>query len=301
MVEKARCEICNKGFSSLEGLEHHNKAKHSESVEKEARIKTKKKIGSKQIIWIAISVLVVLGIYMLVSGGETFPPTTMKGHVEVNPPSHVMKEPMRIEVQKHMLEHADGEDIPGIIINYNCVDYECELGLITKLEKFAEIYPENVYVAPFKNMDAKIVLTKLNRIEILETYDESKIHIFISGGVPINEDPGITTSTDTEQNQTENESVETTNIKEFSVTAKQWEFIPNEITVNEGDTVKLNIKSVDVNHGFSLREFGVNELLSPGNTVNIEFVADKKGEFTFFCNVQCGAGHTSMRGKLIVE
>ena len=300
MVEKARCEICNKGFSSLEGLEHHNKAKHSESVEKEARIKTKKKIGSRPIIWIAISVLVVLGIYMLVSGGETFPPTTMKGHVEVNPPSHVMKEPMMIAVQKHMLEHADGEDIPGIIINYNCVDYKCELGLITKLEKFAEIYPENVYVAPFKNMDAKIVLTKLNTIEILESYDESKIHIFISGGVPVSDNSEDDAGGNTIAKEDASPIVEES-VKEFSITAKQWEFIPNEITVNEGDIVKLSIESVDVNHGISLREFGVNEFLSPGNTVNIEFVADKKGEFTFFCNVQCGAGHTSMRGKLIVE
>src|SRR3989338_8559345 len=29
-------------------------------------------------------------------------------------------------------------------------------------------------------------------------------------------------------------------IKEFDMTAKQWEFTPSTITVNEGDTVRLN-------------------------------------------------------------
>ena len=32
--EKPRCEICNKTFSSLDGLEHHNRDKHPETIEK---------------------------------------------------------------------------------------------------------------------------------------------------------------------------------------------------------------------------------------------------------------------------
>jgi len=91
------------------------------------------------------------------------------------------------------------------------------------------------------------------------------------------------------------------NIKAFSMTAKQWVFIPDTITVNEGDTVKLTIESVDVDHGVMISDFNVNEHLSPGETVNIEFVADKKGTFTFFCNVFCGSGHSGMEGKIIVE
>lgn len=91
------------------------------------------------------------------------------------------------------------------------------------------------------------------------------------------------------------------NVKEFDMTAKQWEFSPSTITVNQGDTVKLTIESIDVAHGFALPTFGVNEELVPGETVNIEFVADKKGTYTFFCSVQCGAGHSDMKGTLIVQ
>ncbi len=90
-------------------------------------------------------------------------------------------------------------------------------------------------------------------------------------------------------------------VKEFKMTAKQWEFQPSTITVNKGDLVKLSVTSVDVSHGFGLPDFNVSEFLSPGKTVNIEFVADKVGSYSFFCNVACGVGHSGMRGVLIVQ
>lgn len=90
-------------------------------------------------------------------------------------------------------------------------------------------------------------------------------------------------------------------IKEFDITAKRFEFIPSTIKVSKGDKVKLNVKSIDGTHGFAISEFGINENLKPGVTKTIEFTADKTGEFTFFCSVYCGSGHSGMKGKLIVE
>lgn len=90
-------------------------------------------------------------------------------------------------------------------------------------------------------------------------------------------------------------------VKSFNMTAKQWEFVPSTITVNKGDTVRLSITSTDVDHGFALSQFGVSANLQPGKTVQVEFVADKKGTFSFFCNVFCGSGHGSMRGSLVVK
>ncbi len=89
-------------------------------------------------------------------------------------------------------------------------------------------------------------------------------------------------------------------VKEFVMTAKQWEFVPETIKVNQGDKIKLKITSTDVAHGFSLNEFGINEILEPGKTVEVEFIADKRGTFNFFCSVICGEGHGNMNGKLIV-
>jgi cytochrome c oxidase subunit II len=90
-------------------------------------------------------------------------------------------------------------------------------------------------------------------------------------------------------------------IREFSMIAKQWNFEPGVIEVDQGDMVKLSIESVDVAHGIAIPDFNVNVFLSPGKTEVVEFIADKSGEFTFFCSVQCGHGHGGMRGKLIVN
>ena len=72
-------------------------------------------------------------------------------------------------------------------------------------------------------------------------------------------------------------------VKEFSMIAKKWQFDPSTINVKQGDKVRLKIKSIDVTHGFSLLDFNVNENLAPEKEVVVEFIADKKGEFSFFC------------------
>lgn len=99
----------------------------------------------------------------------------------------------------------------------------------------------------------------------------------------------------------EDEVKDLPNVKEFDIIAKQWNFVPDIITVNRGDTVIINLRNVDVGHGFSLPTFGVNEQVGPGETVRIEFVADKVGSFSFKCTVYCGAGHSRMDGKIVVK
>jgi len=179
-TETIRCETCDRTFGNAEGLASHNSAKHSELIPKEKKPISVKKIKNWTIGIIIIAIIVGLVVWGI-SSVKTLPPTDMQGHIEVSPESHVLKEQMPIAAQKHMLEHADGAGPPGIIINYNCEEYACEEGLIENLEAFAEKYPANVYVAPFKNMDAKIALTKLGKIEILENYDELRIKSFING------------------------------------------------------------------------------------------------------------------------
>lgn len=97
------------------------------------------------------------------------------------------------------------------------------------------------------------------------------------------------------------ENVLTGEIREIEVTARQFSFTPDLIRVKLGENVRLKIKSLDVTHGFSLPEFGINEILEPGKTVTIEFQTTRKGNFPFLCSIVCGAGHSRMRGTLIVE
>lgn len=89
--------------------------------------------------------------------------------------------------------------------------------------------------------------------------------------------------------------------KEFSMIAKQWSFEPAEVIVNRGDTVRLRVKSIDVPHGIVIKEYGIDEKLERDEEVTIEFVADKSGEFVFYCNVFCGKEHQDMEGKLVVK
>ena len=90
-------------------------------------------------------------------------------------------------------------------------------------------------------------------------------------------------------------------VKEFKMTAKQFSFEPSTIEVNKGDRVRLIVTSTDVPHGIAIPEYEINQRLEPGKPVTIEFTADKQGTFSAYCSVFCGAGHSGMKGKLIVK
>ena len=116
---------------------------------------------------------------------------------------------------------------------------------------------------------------------------------FLNQKKPVIKQESTTTTTTT--------TTTTNPVKEFTMTAKQWAFDPAIITVKQGDKVRIKIKSIDVTHGFALTDFNVKVDLVPNKEEIVEFVADKKGEFTFFCSVFCGQGHSGMKGKLVVE
>ncbi len=108
----------------------------------------------------------------------------------------------------------------------------------------------------------------------------------------------------TQQNNSEpikEKPLQTGQVKEFKMTAKQFAFEPEIIEVNKGDKVRLIVASVDVPHGIAIPEYGINERLNPGEPVTIEFIADKEGTFTAFCSVFCGSSHSNMKGKIIVK
>ena len=72
------------------------------------------------------------------------------------------------------------------------------------------------------------------------------------------------------------------------------------ITIKLNTLVKLNIKSVDITHGFAIDEYRINEVIPSNQIVEIEFIANKQGIFVFYCSVFCGTGHPYHKGYLIV-
>ena len=74
------------------------------------------------------------------------------------------------------------------------------------------------------------------------------------------------------------------------------------IVVNQGERVRLRIRSEDVVHGFAIGRMGVDAgPIEPGKVVTVEFPADQAGEFTFYCTMWCDPNHARMRGILEVR
>ena len=74
------------------------------------------------------------------------------------------------------------------------------------------------------------------------------------------------------------------------------------IVVNQGERVRLRIRSEDVVHGFAIGRLGVDAgPIEPGKMTTVEFVADRAGEFTFYCTMWCDPNHARMRGILEVR
>jgi cytochrome c oxidase subunit 2 len=125
--------------------------------------------------------------------------------------------------------------------------------------------------------------------------------IFVISGCVNSTTSDIEAEPTAEKTPTESQPTSPENIKEFIMTAQKWDFDPVEITVNQGDTVRLRITSTDVKHGIAIPDFNVNVDLDPNVETEVEFVADKSGTFTFYCSVFCGSGHKDMKGTLIVK
>jgi cytochrome c oxidase subunit II len=91
-------------------------------------------------------------------------------------------------------------------------------------------------------------------------------------------------------------------VREFAVIAERFEFIPDRIEVDQGDHVRIIVRSADGTHGFTIRKLGVHrEIPRSGEPVTIEFDADRAGTFRIACSEYCGRGHSRMCGTLVVN
>lgn len=84
------------------------------------------------------------------------------------------------------------------------------------------------------------------------------------------------------------------------ITAKRFEYTPNEITIEKDVPVVLEITSIDRDHGFKIPELGIRADVKPGETTRVRIVAERTGRFEFLCDVFCGTGHEDMAGELVV-
>jgi cytochrome c oxidase subunit 2 len=89
----------------------------------------------------------------------------------------------------------------------------------------------------------------------------------------------------------------------INIVAERFTFVPSRIKLQQGEVVELRIRSLDTNHGFRIRDADVNVIVPKRGKgdARILFRGQEKGVFPFECSKACGAGHTMMRGRIVVE
>ena len=96
-------------------------------------------------------------------------------------------------------------------------------------------------------------------------------------------------------------SVEARPFKEFTITAKNFEYSIKEVRVKKGDFVRINFSSTSGFHDWVVDEFNAHtKQVNAGQNSTVDFVADTSGTFEFYCSV---GSHRQMGmvGKLVVE
>jgi cytochrome c oxidase subunit II len=90
--------------------------------------------------------------------------------------------------------------------------------------------------------------------------------------------------------------------REIDIVAKRFAFEPASIEVTEGERIRLRVSSADGVHGLQVRRLRINKLIPRGGQpVTIDFVAPGPGSYEILCSEECGDGHDTMTGTLIVK
>jgi heme/copper-type cytochrome/quinol oxidase subunit 2 len=90
-------------------------------------------------------------------------------------------------------------------------------------------------------------------------------------------------------------------VKEFLIKLSRYSYTPSVIRVKQGDSVRLLLEGMDLEHGFYIDGYDMDVKVRHAELKTLEFVADKPGAFKIRCSVVCGPLHPFMTGKLVVE
>src|SRR6266513_5808254 len=74
-----------------------------------------------------------------------------------------------------------------------------------------------------------------------------------------------------------------------------------ELHLPMGKPVKLELRSIDVLHDFTVPQFRSKMNMVPGLVTYVWFTPTRTGSFDAFCMQLCGIAHFAMRGKVIVD
>ena len=87
--------------------------------------------------------------------------------------------------------------------------------------------------------------------------------------------------------------------REISITAKRFEFTPNQITVKLGEPVTLHVSALDRDHGFYQKDLKIDLDLTPDHESVVTITPETAGRYVAICDNFCGSGHGNM--KMIIN
>jgi cytochrome c oxidase subunit 2 len=82
--------------------------------------------------------------------------------------------------------------------------------------------------------------------------------------------------------------------------AQMWTFYPI-LKFKKGQTYRLHVSSMDLQHGFGVNPINMNFQVLPGYDHVLTITPTIAGEYSIVCNEFCGIGHHQMTGKIIVS
>ena len=83
-------------------------------------------------------------------------------------------------------------------------------------------------------------------------------------------------------------------VRTIDIHAKQFEFVPAEITLKTGETVKLELYSDDVPHSLAVEGLPIHAGMEKGHPVAVVVTPTETGDFNGKCAKFCGSGHRDM-------
>jgi heme/copper-type cytochrome/quinol oxidase subunit 2 len=91
------------------------------------------------------------------------------------------------------------------------------------------------------------------------------------------------------------------NVHAVTVVASRYRFSPATIEVFQNDVVKVDLRTEDIAHSFTIDAYRIAKRVSPEHSVSFEFRADQPGTFPIYCNLQLDNGCRQMKAQLIVK
>ncbi|MCU1245797.1 MAG: quinol oxidase [Acidobacteria bacterium] len=87
----------------------------------------------------------------------------------------------------------------------------------------------------------------------------------------------------------------------IAISAKRFEFTPNQLTLVRGEPVTLRVSAEDRDHGFYQKELHIALDLTTAKVAEVTIMPEKAGRYVVICDHFCGSGHGNMKMVITVE